>query len=186
MASSTTKRKLAATIRSIGEAEITTGERPSDVSIGEADEDDLVTGRSMAPDAAYEAAMRQTKKRQRIAMAAKSAESDDIMMNEAEILDDDEKLIGRATGVRQYDKQVIVDRIELFLENMPTFSSDEPAFMVKEIVKARRLWRFHGSKKSFSAIVAHVNRKGYDESDSGVLLLEDVGLAGGVRQEQGA
>ncbi len=80
----------------------------------------------------------------------------------------------------------MVDQIELFLESMPPFLSDDPESIVREILKARKMWRFHGSDKSFSAMVAYANRKGYDESDQGVLLLEDVGLAGGVRQEQGA
>lgn len=191
MAAASGERKIpgAATVRSISESEITTGERPSGVSIGEADignESDLVTGRSMAPDADYEAAMRRTKERQRKAIKAKGAESDDILAAEAEILDDTEKLIGRATGVRRHGKQVMVDQIEIFLESMPPFSSDDPESMVREIVKARKMWRFHGPNKSLSAMVAHVNRKGFDENDSGVLLMEDVGLAGGVRQEQGA
>lgn len=191
MAAASGERRIpgAATVRSMSESEIETGERPSGVSIGEADsgnESDLVTGRSMAPDSDYEAAMRHTKEKQRKAIAAKSAESDDIMAAEAEILDDTEKLIGRATGVRRHGKQVMVDQIELFLESMPPFSSDDPESMVREIVKARKMWRFHGSNKSFSAMVAHANRKGFDENDSGVLLMEDVGLAGGVRQEQGA
>lgn len=184
MASVEGERNLGgATVRTIGESEITTGERPSDVSIGEpvaGTESDLVTGRSMAPDADYEAAMRSTKDRQKKAIAAKS-DSDDLVAEETEILDDAENLIGRATGVRRNGKQMIVDQIELFLENMPPFSSDEPALMVKEMMKARKMWKFHGSNKSFSAMIAHANRKGYDESDPNVLLLEDVGLAGGVK-----
>lgn len=184
----TSERKIrgGATVRSMSESEIATGERPSGVSIGEADsgsESDMVTGRSMAPDADYEAAMRHTKEKQRKAMAAKGAESDNIVMPEAEILDDTENLIGRASGVSRHGKQVMVDQIELFLESMPPFSSDDPEFMVREIVKARKMWRFQGSNKSLLAMVAHANRKGYDENDSGVLLMEDVGLAGGVKQE---
>jgi len=175
-----------ATVRSISESEIATGERPSGVSIGEADsgdESDLVTGRSMSPDSDYEAAMRQTREKQRKAIEAKGAESDNILATEAEILDDTEKLVGRASGVRRHGKQVMVDQIELFLEAMPPFSSDDPESMVREIIKARRMWRFRGANKSFLAMVAHANRKGYDAEDSGVLLLEDVGLAGGIRQE---
>jgi len=175
-----------ATVRSISESEIATGERPSGVSIGEGDsgdESDLVTGRSMSPDSDYEAAMRHTKEKQKKAIAARGAEADNIVSVEAEILDDTEKFIGRASGVRRHGKQVMVDQIELFLETMPPFSSDDPESMAREIIKARKMWRFRGSSKSFSAMVAHVNRKGYDAEDSGVLLLEDVGLAGGVRQE---
>ncbi len=185
-ASGERKIRGGATVRSMSESEISTGERPSGVSIGEPDsgsESDMVTGRSMAPDADYEAAMRHTKEKQRRAMEAKGAESDNIVASEAEILDDTEKLIGRATGVRRHGKQIMVDQIELFLESMPPFSSDDPESMVREIVKSRKMWRFHGSNKSFSAMVAHANRKGYDENDAGVLLMEDIGLAGGVKQE---
>jgi hypothetical protein len=91
-------------------------------------------------------------------------------------------MIGRANGVRTNGKQYMVEQIELFLENMPPFSNDDPQTIVREIVKAKTLWKFHGSQQAFPAMVAYANRMGYDETDSGVLLLEDVGLARGVKQ----
>ncbi len=109
MASAAGERKIpgGATIRSMSESEITTGERPSAVSIGEADsgdESDFVTGRSMSPDADYEAAMRFAKEKQRKAIAAKGSAAADVVAAEAEILDDTEKLIGKATCIRRHGK----------------------------------------------------------------------------------
>lgn len=173
-----------ATIRSVGQEEMLAGEVAS-AAIGTpagVNPDDLVTsGISLSPYADFDKSARDVKQRQREHKKATSPDARPYM-HEAEILDDEKTMVGLALGVRRHGKQFLVEQIELHLENLGLEEcGDDPASILRAIIKLKRRWIFQGTDKMISAIIAHVNVCGFDESDDSVLVLQDVGLVNARR-----
>jgi len=109
------------------------------------------------------------------------------IVREAEILDGSENTIGRAIGMRRHEKQIMVDQIELYLEDMEgEWGDDDASSILRAIVKSKSKWVFQGAKKKIeNMMVAYANVCGFDESDDNVLVLKDVGLAAGAQAPVG-
>lgn len=189
-ASGSRKHRGGATIRGVSEQEMLTDELSSSATVGDAGDSEVISScRSLSPNADFDRTMQQVKANQRKALAAQkadaAAEADSIVMQEAEVVDDSSNMVGRASDIRRHGKQLIIGRVEMFLENMQHDwgeSGGDAAAVLHMIVKARSMFRFQGAKKHFKAMFAYANRFGLDDSDPGILVLEDVGLASGVRE----
>jgi len=190
----TRQHSQGASVRPVSQDEMLTGERADGVVVGppDADQNDVITsGRSLSPNADFDNAAQAVRQRQRRHMATQKAEaasgSARPIMREAEILDGSENTIGRAIGIRRHEKQIMVDQIELYLEDMEGEWGDGDApSMLRAIVKSKNKWVFQGAKRKIeNMMVAHANVCGFDEADDNVLVLKDVGLAAGVQAPVG-
>jgi len=177
-----TRHSGGATVRPVSQGEMISGERDDGVVVGPPGDDLITSGRSLNPNADFDAAARTVRERQREHLAAKKAEdasgSAALVMKEAEILDVNESMIGRAIGIRRHDKQMVVDQVELYLESMEEdWGDSEASSILRSITRSRRKLVFQGAQKKVEAIVAYANVCGFDETDDSVLILRDVGLA---------
>jgi len=183
-----------ASVRPVSQDEMLTGERADGVVVGspEADQNDVITsGRSLSPNADFDNAAQAVRQRQRQHMATQKAAAASgaarPIVREAEILDGSENTIGRAIGMRRHEKQIMVDQIELYLEDMEgEWGDDDASSILRAIVKSKSKWVFQGAKKKIeNMMVAYANVCGFDESDDNVLVLKDVGLAAGAQAPVG-
>jgi len=183
-------RKLAggATIKSVSRGDMASEDgrmaaaQAGDVKPGDVVSDNRPRDPSEREGDDYDAIVAQVRGQQRQAAAAGPSVAEEFVLAEAEIVDETGNLIGRARGLGRHGKQLLVDQIEVYLDNMQEDMSDlveadDSAAILKAIIKARKPWLFQGPEFSENASIAYANGWGFEAEDGSMLVLDDVGLA---------